>query len=58
MTPPLVCDLCAWPMTLPDHCREQGTILGLLVCTQCTQDELDARALNEGPHLELVGASR
>jgi len=56
--PPLTCDLCDWPMTLPDHCREQGTILGLLVCTQCTEDALDARALNEGSHLELVGASR
>ena len=37
------CDLCGWPFQLPQHCIEQGAILGLLVCTQCTEDELQAR---------------
>jgi hypothetical protein len=42
--PALVCDLCSWPMQIPDHCREQGAILGLLVCSQCVEDEVCARA--------------
>lgn len=40
--PALCCDLCQWPMTLPEHCREQGEILGLLVCAQCVEDQLEA----------------
>lgn len=37
------CDLCGWNMPLPDHCREQGAVLGLLVCTACIEDQLEAR---------------
>ncbi len=49
IVPPLTCDLCAWPMTLPDHCRESGEILGLLVCTQCVEDADEAAALLAEP---------
>lgn len=58
MTPTLCCDLCQWPMALPDHLEGQTVIHGLLVCTQCIEDNLDAQALNTGPHLELVGGRR
>lgn len=37
------CDLCEAPMTIPTHCTQQGAVLGLLVCTQCIEDELEAR---------------
>jgi hypothetical protein len=39
----LTCDLCSWPMLLPDHLVGQKTIWGLLVCTQCIEDHLEAQ---------------
>jgi hypothetical protein len=29
-------------MALPQHCIEQGEILGLLVCSQCIEDQLQS----------------
>lgn len=37
------CDLCGWNMPLPAHCIEQGAVLGLLVCSACIEDQLEAR---------------
>jgi hypothetical protein len=39
----VACDLCTSPMNVPRHCEAQGAILGLLVCSQCVEDELNAR---------------
>jgi hypothetical protein len=55
LPPAVTCDLCEAPMTLPAVCAAAEEIRGLLVCTQCIEDELDARAFNAGPNLELVG---
>lgn len=52
--PPVQCDLCGYAMPLPDNCAEQGEVVGLLVCTQCAEDNL-ASAVNPGATLELVG---
>lgn len=52
------CELCELPMAVPQHCVEQGVILGMLVCPACTEANLDARAFDAGPRVELVGASR
>lgn len=58
MTPPLCCDLCEWPMTADHIVRdEDGTIRGLLVCTQCIEDAACAQADNARSSLGLVGAS-
>jgi hypothetical protein len=44
--PPMVaCDLCDWPLLIPEHCLKAGRIEGLLVCTTCTEDTLTARLL-------------
>lgn len=40
--PQVSCDLCGWPMPIPTICRESGEILGLLVCTACVEDQLEA----------------
>lgn len=41
--PPSVnCDLCGFNMPLPTICQERGEVLGLLVCTACTEDQLEA----------------
>jgi hypothetical protein len=55
--PQVQCDLCLSVMAIPDHCREAGEIRGLLVCSQCAEDALEA-AVNTGATMELVGASR
>lgn len=39
------CDLCGYGMPLPQHCIEQGAVLGLLVCSACIEDELHARTV-------------
>lgn len=39
----VICDYCQWPMALPQHCADQGEVIGLLVCTACVEDELQAR---------------
>lgn len=44
------CDLCSWPMALPTHCKEQGAILGLLVCTACIEDQLEALSHERSCH--------
>jgi formylmethanofuran dehydrogenase subunit E len=38
------CDLCGAAFTLPPELVKQGVIHGLLVCTACVEDELQARA--------------
>ena len=53
--PAVCCDLCAWPMSLPEICVEQGEILGLLVCSQCIEDHLDATTDNARAEVGLVG---
>lgn len=41
--PPLCCDLCDWPMAVHDIAlAEDGTIPGLIVCTQCIEDNLQS----------------
>lgn len=40
--PQVNCDLCEAPMPVPDHCIHSGHIVGLLVCTQCIEDQLEA----------------
>jgi len=40
-TPPLVCDLCEWPVSINDLCLSpDGKIEGLIVCPQCIEDSL------------------
>lgn len=56
--PMVQCDLCEAPMPLPERSRFTGAILGLLVCTQCIEDELNARAFNANAEVGMVGASR
>jgi hypothetical protein len=54
---PLVqCDLCDRAMAM-DHLvqHEDGTWRGLLVCTQCIEDEADARADTARVEVGLVG---
>ncbi len=53
-SPMVSCDLCGWPMDVPSVCRD-GLILGLLVCTQCIEDALDARADEPRCEVGLVG---
>jgi hypothetical protein len=43
----VTCDLCLSVMAIPDHCREAGEIRGLLVCSACIEDALEARQLEE-----------
>lgn len=50
------CDLCAEVMTLPQHCVEQGEIVGLLTCSQCIEDELNARANAPRSEVGMVGS--
>jgi hypothetical protein len=46
LTPPLCCDLCDWPMGADEIVRnEDGSIPGLLVCSLCVEDALEARQL-------------
>jgi hypothetical protein len=52
--PSVPCDLCGWHMPVPDVCRD-GLILGLLVCSQCTEDAIDARAFEPRAEVGLVG---
>lgn len=41
--PPMVaCDLCEAPFILPAEIAAQGTIYGLLVCSQCVEDQLQS----------------
>jgi len=40
--PALCCDLCDWPMALPDHLRGARVIYGLLVCTSCIEENLQS----------------
>lgn len=48
--PPMVnCDLCDGPFILPAEIAAQGVIHGLLVCTQCVEDSLSARQLENQP---------
>lgn len=55
--PPTVqCDLCESPFVLPPELMKQGVIYGLLVCTACIEDSLDARADEPRSEVGLVGA--
>lgn len=56
--PTVPCDDCESPMPIPAHCLEAGVILGRLVCTQCTEDYLDARTFEPRAEVGMVGASR
>jgi hypothetical protein len=47
--PPLCCDRCEWPMAAPQHCIDQGEIIGLLICSECIEDDLAARNLELQP---------
>jgi hypothetical protein len=38
--PTVQCDLCESPFRLPPEIAAQGRIYGLLVCTQCIEDQL------------------
>jgi hypothetical protein len=49
------CDLCEAPMQLPPGAVRNGQIIGLIVCTQCTEDALDARAFEPRAEVGLVG---
>ena len=51
--PPLAqvsCDECGWPMPVPEHCIQQGQILGLLTCSLCTEDHLEAMRYERSCH--------
>lgn len=49
--PPTVdCDLCGAAMALPANCIEQEAILGLLVCTACIEDHLEAQSHERSCH--------
>lgn len=39
------CDLCGWPMAIPEVRNGYGEIPGLLTCSQCVEDELASRAV-------------
>lgn len=41
---PVVCDLCEAPFELPASMIHDGQVFGLLVCSQCAEDELMARS--------------
>jgi hypothetical protein len=56
--PSVQCDLCESPFTLPAEIAAQGVIYGLLVCTQCIEDELCARADEPRSEVGLVGGGR
>ena len=44
-TPALLCDCCEWPMSAHEIARSpDGSIPGLLVCSVCTEDNLNARS--------------
>lgn len=43
LPPTVQCDLCQSPLVLPPEIAAQGVIWGLLVCTQCIEDELQSR---------------
>ena len=48
--PPLVnCDICELCFALPAEIAEQGVISGLLVCSQCIEDSLSSRQLEDQP---------
>lgn len=56
--PPLCCDLCEWPMTADHLVREaDGSFRGLLICSQCLEDEACAQADNARSCMVVVGAS-
>lgn len=40
--PSVSCDLCGFNMPLPTICQERGEVLGLLLCTLCIEDQLEA----------------
>lgn len=44
LTPGVSCDLCQAAMFVPAICIEQGRIDGLLVCSLCIEDQLEAQA--------------
>jgi hypothetical protein len=57
--PPFVnCDLCEGAFILPAEIAAQGVIHGLLVCAQCVEDNLNARADEPRCEVGLVGGSR
>lgn len=43
---PVVCDLCEAPFLLAPALVRSGQVAGLLVCTLCTEDNLDASTFN------------
>jgi hypothetical protein len=47
--PALCCDLCDWPMALPEPAASTGKILGLLTCSLCIEDALAIRTLEMQP---------
>jgi hypothetical protein len=58
-TPALTCDLCGWPMQAHEIARApDGAILGLIVCAQCVEDNLNARTDTARSEVGLVGGSR
>lgn len=44
LTPQVCCDLCEGVMSIPPGAIQRGRIVGLLVCTQCIEDQLEAQA--------------
>lgn len=48
--PPMTqCDLCGWPMPVPQHSLRQGQIIGLLTCSECIEDALATRQQENMP---------
>ena len=50
------CDICEARFTLPTEMSQAGLIYGLLVCTQCIEDSLYARADEPRCEVGLVGS--
>lgn len=48
------CDLCEAPMAIPAQSVRAGRIIGLLVCTQCVEDNLSASTFNARSEVGLA----
>jgi len=47
-TPPLTCDACEWPVGIHEVVIDpDGFICGLIICSLCISENLEARKLEE-----------
>jgi hypothetical protein len=53
---PVVCDICEAPFLLAPRFAGDRWIFGLIVCTQCTEDNLDASTFEPRAEVGLVGS--